>query len=660
MHRLMPLLAAVYCLSYSHSSNASENELTVLQDPVDYESLDPGDYLSPNVFPQNPDNWTGCFTRSTDNSGDAYGTGSWGGTQGGPCPNIGEGGFQPGTIRFSYGERTLENVFAIDQAMKSIGIDVYGYTYEWYVKNYNSNDESTAQTQNQDPFEVEIIIRNASGDIFSKTYDYSQPIANWTKESGFEYFTDAVDLALADEIVLSVTAADAGYWAGYYGPEFAKYDVKFIFTVRQDCTDPLADPTCPGYGAALAEQQNELVEELFEDVTEENMFVEEETGQFFEEETTNVVQEENIVQNEQVYTEETIVEEIAETETLIVEETIQEIVEEETVLIEEEIQKEVNEVFEESIEEEIVQEEIEATENTESGPKIAPVNPLAVARQAVNQSANVASSAVSSTMDNTNASANQSISMNNEMSSQSGDVQSSNNTSIQMSGSNFGMETGISDENFISQMASSSAQLSIQMDEQVRDEIISFSNNMNLQNSLELENITSNIEMNIKAISENSMTEANTLSQQSVSNDISNFTGIDDLNLENNLLVVTIEMEPFELASLTPQAMFEVVNNTLNFSNNNEELEPQLSNEQEAELVEKAKSGSDDEDAKAALLGYNPDFKAYQTEQMPDTQFYEAKDIYPDQKNHDNPAGRFFNGASDDLHRKMVRQQYDQ
>ena len=68
---------------------------------------------------------------------------------------------------------------------------------------------------------------------------------------------------------------------------------------------------------------------------------------------------------------------------------------------------------------------------------------------------------------------------------------------------------------------------------------------------------------------------------------------------------------------------------------------------------------SDDEDAQAALLGFNPNFRAYQQPQMTDADFYKPKDIYAGQENYDNPNARFFNGASDATHREMVRQQYE-
>ena len=94
-------------------------------------------------------------------------------------------------------------------------------------------------------------------------------------------------------------------------------------------------------------------------------------------------------------------------------------------------------------------------------------------------------------------------------------------------------------------------------------------------------------------------------------------------------------------------------------SQQDEELNDPVSNEQEDELVAAALAGSDDEDAQAALLGFNPNFRAYQQPQMSDADFYAPKEIYEGQKNYDNPNSRFFNGASDATHREMIRQQYE-
>lgn len=89
-----------------------------------------------------------------------------------------------------------------------------------------------------------------------------------------------------------------------------------------------------------------------------------------------------------------------------------------------------------------------------------------------------------------------------------------------------------------------------------------------------------------------------------------------------------------------------------------EEAQEEAQQEQE-DLVAAALAGDDSEDAQAALLGYNPNFAQYQQPQMADADFYAPKEIYEGQKNYDNPAARFFNGASDATHREMVRQQYE-
>jgi len=137
-----------------------------------------------------------------------------------------------------------------------------------------------------------------------------------------------------------------------------------------------------------------------------------------------------------------------------------------------------------------------------------------------------------------------------------------------------------------------------------------------------------------------------------------------DTNLDDYQLVgITIEIELETLTSRAVNAAIQNVVNTLidagQIVSEEEEQSPGLDTEVEDTLVEAALSGDTSEDAQAALLGYNPVFRSYQTPQIPDTLFYAPKDIYGDQKNYDNPNSRFFNGASDALHKEMVRQQYE-
>jgi len=130
------------------------------------------------------------------------------------------------------------------------------------------------------------------------------------------------------------------------------------------------------------------------------------------------------------------------------------------------------------------------------------------------------------------------------------------------------------------------------------------------------------------------------------------------------------DMADVELAQLNldliKDIVLEVSKKTLQENQEAQEESAEEANEQsiaqanaeEDRLAQAAMEGSTDEDALAALLGYNPAFRAYQHPQMADGELYPPRDIYGDKRNYDNPAARFFNGASDAKHKAMVRSQY--
>ena len=171
--------------------------------------------------------------------------------------------------------------------------------------------------------------------------------------------------------------------------------------------------------------------------------------------------------------------------------------------------------------------------------------------------------------------------------------------------------------------------------------------------------------------SEQSMQEAESSQQQAMEQSLSS-AGINADGSPSSSSVeveIQLDIDSFDIAALD-NAINDAVMNLIKLeqnivreqaeeSNQEEELNEPMSNDQEDELVAAALAGSDDEDAQAALLGFNPNFRAYQQPQMTDADFYAPKEIYEGQKNHDNPAARFFNGASDATHREMVRQQYE-
>ena len=144
---------------------------------------------------------------------------------------------------------------------------------------------------------------------------------------------------------------------------------------------------------------------------------------------------------------------------------------------------------------------------------------------------------------------------------------------------------------------------------------------------------------------------------------------LQQLDQQSSEISLEITADTFEIAALTNaidaavsdliRMEASIVKEQMEESNQEEQLEEPISNEAEDQLVAAALAGDDSEEAQAALLGFNPNFRAYQQPQMTDASFYDPKEIYEGQENYDNPAARFFNGASDATHREMVRQQYE-
>lgn len=118
----------------------------------------------------------------------------------------------------------------------------------------------------QDQLQAFLAVTNTAGDedvrqVFNKQDFFTE----WQTFSGSEVY----DFGSAYEAVaLQIEGIDRGFWAGNYGPTVRSPSVIAIYTpintnpvVQPDCTNPLNDPSCAGYAAALAAQQVVVVEE---------------------------------------------------------------------------------------------------------------------------------------------------------------------------------------------------------------------------------------------------------------------------------------------------------------------------------------------------------------------------------------------------------------
>ena len=520
----------------------------------------------------------------------------WAGYSGGSCPTINDQ--YDGTINYGYVERTLTNLAAIDQALKGVGLETTGYTYSWMVKN---KDAERNQNRGTDTFDVRVIIKDSSGnEVYSKTFDYSQTM-DWTYFAGVEDFEKPYQLDEIDAIGIQITGKDVGYWAGYYGPEFRQPDVRLIYRESQNVAEE--DTTVDDMLFDQMCQQDPLYDmscpnyqtAMIDEISSTSTFQEDDISNTVPAATTNSF--DGTATNEITAMGNV---EVSTTETF--NEPSSDPVAEQTIVVE-------PSVSEESKSTGLNSDQLAALDRANSA-----VN----AAQASSANAAAASAGVGLSSDG---------GISSELSSDG--VTNANGSLTSSIASNIGSDTGTSTNNTSesSQTSDGSSINGSRADGQITD--------------LGVVNQSGQTDVN----STNSFSDTNLLTYN-------------DTNSQSELAGVT---------SIIDSIINEVTNNLIQAAANQaEEIAEESSEESfedqnaiEDQLVEKALQGDTSEDAQAALLGYNPNFRAYQQPQMADNLFYTPKDIYTEAKNYDNPNARFFNGASETKHKEMVRSQYD-
>lgn len=221
MQNTLLTLVAFFC--FSSYSNSQEVKTT------------------PNLI--QPYGWQGCLTQ--------YQGWIWAGNSGGPCPVQRSG---DGAILFSFGEYTLHQSIAINQALSGTGIQIRGYDYSWTIKNANAG---SGQSPAYDPLNINVSLYDATNTnvLESRNYDYSYRLDNWVTFSGTEEYKNRYSLASVGNINVSISGRDAGYWAGYYGAEINNISLRLRYSVDICAANPLSSPDCPGYADAYKQQQ---------------------------------------------------------------------------------------------------------------------------------------------------------------------------------------------------------------------------------------------------------------------------------------------------------------------------------------------------------------------------------------------------------------------
>ena len=83
-----------------------------------------------------------------------------------------------------------------------------------------------------------------------REWDYSYDINDWQQKYGMHWYDPFISGEDIDTITTEIEAYDAGYWAGWYGPEVGDVGIYsiFVYEAPDPCEEvPVVDPTCPGF-----------------------------------------------------------------------------------------------------------------------------------------------------------------------------------------------------------------------------------------------------------------------------------------------------------------------------------------------------------------------------------------------------------------------------
>jgi hypothetical protein len=160
-----------------------------------------------------------------------------------------------GIIHFSYGLTAVHQVIAINQALSGSGIQINGWNWGYDLRNMNGTGAGQNGT---DTINVTSFMTNSAGQIVQRSDQYFNTQFDWIRFTGTEVLYSPLSLENSGSLGIQFVSGDAGFWAGYYGPQVRNVTLSANYSsVPVDpCTNnPLHSPSCPGYQQAYHDQQ---------------------------------------------------------------------------------------------------------------------------------------------------------------------------------------------------------------------------------------------------------------------------------------------------------------------------------------------------------------------------------------------------------------------
>ena len=165
----------------------------------------------------------------------------------GPNPIVRPGG----NINFSYGTVDLHQIQSIASILPNsgTGLQVNGFTFGFTAKNGNGWDNGR-----QDYLSAYVKFYGANG-TQGPEYDYTNYTNqkyNWTTFSFSETFTTPYPAPELTSVRYGLIGRDNNFWQGPYGPEVMNVNFSLKYSVDPCSTNTFYSPSCSGYFDALA------------------------------------------------------------------------------------------------------------------------------------------------------------------------------------------------------------------------------------------------------------------------------------------------------------------------------------------------------------------------------------------------------------------------
>lgn len=149
------------------------------------------------------------------------------------------------TVYFSYGNASIGQTYAVNQALASVGagVKVNGYTYSYDVRNMNGDDRQGSI----DTFTVSQLLRGPQNSVLLSSNQTHNTKFEWKTVTGTRTATTPYNIADTTYIQFGVQGADSGFWAGYFGPQIRNVDMRLNYSIDPCVTNPAYSPTCANY-----------------------------------------------------------------------------------------------------------------------------------------------------------------------------------------------------------------------------------------------------------------------------------------------------------------------------------------------------------------------------------------------------------------------------